>query len=128
MQVFSAILNLVTSSFPGLLDHKMYRRHANRSWYCNRRRKRHKTFKIHLPTAEQYLHVHQVNIMLLELDLRILLYFFQKIIGYVKIMFELLHIFTKLIRFPHFVRLCDFFADYAIECGKRSIVRNCTSA
>ena len=60
--------------------------------------------------------------MLLELDLRMLLYFFQKIIGYVKIMFELLYIFTKLIRFPHIVQLCDFFADYVLGCGKRSIV------
>ena len=66
--------------------------------------------------------------MLLELEFRMLLYFFQKIIGYVKIMFELLYIFTKLIRFPHIVRLCDFFADYVIGCGKRSIVRNRTSA
>ena len=65
--------------------------------------------------------------MLLELDLRMLLYFFQKIIGYVEIMFELLYILTKLIRFPHIVPLCDFFTDYVIECGKRSIVRNCTS-
>ena len=64
-----------------------------------------------------------MNIMLLELDLRMLLYFFQKIIGYVKIMFELLYIFTKLIHFPHIVWLCDFFADYAIRCGKRSIVQ-----
>ena len=57
----------------------------------NRRRKRHKTLKIHLPTAEQYLH--QMNIMLIELDLRMLLYFFQKIVRYiVKIMFELLYI------------------------------------
>ena len=57
---------------------KCCRCHENRSIVLlqNRRRKRHKTFKIHLPTAEQYLH--QVNIMLLELDLRMLLYFFSE--------------------------------------------------
>ena len=70
-----------SSSFPGLLDHKMLQaswKSIDRARY--RRRKRHKTFKIpvHLPAAEQYLH--QVN-MLLELYLRMLLYFFQKIIG-----------------------------------------------
>ena len=65
----------------------------DRVWSC-RSIKCHKNFK----TAEQYLH--QVNIMLLELDMRMLLYFFQKIIRYiVKIMFEL----------PQIVRLCDFF-------------------
>ena len=36
----------------------------------------HKTFEIHVPTAEQYLH--QVNIMLLELELRMLLYLFSE--------------------------------------------------
>ena len=41
--------------------------------------------------------------MLLKLDLRMLLYFFQKIIRYVKIIFELLYIFTKLICFPRIV-------------------------
>ena len=43
-----------------------------------------KLFKMHLPIEEQYLH--QVNIMLLELDLRMLLYFLSKT------MFELLYI------------------------------------
>ena len=90
----------------------------------------------HLPTVEQYLH--QVNIMLPELGLRMMLYFFQKIIcseewhynswECQKKMFELLFVpFTKLMHFPHIVRLCDFFTDYVIGCGKRSIVPNHTS-
>ena len=41
-------------------------------------------------------------------------------------MFELLHI-LQTDHFPHIVRLCNFFADYAIRCGKGSIVRNRTS-
>ena len=55
---------------------RCYRRHENRSIAFDRAViKQDKTFKFHLPTAEQYFH--QVNIMLLELDLRMLLYFFQ---------------------------------------------------
>ena len=74
----------------------------------SRRRKRHKTFKIHLPTAEQY--SHQVNIMLLELDLRMLLYFFSEnyqedcqnnVLNY--------STFYKTDPFPQILRLYDFF-------------------
>ena len=73
-----------SSSFPGLLDHKIYRHHENRSIAFDRavvkqEKNMHKTFKIHLPTPEQYLH--QVNIMLLQLDLRMPLYFFRKLLG-----------------------------------------------
>ena len=103
------------SSFPGLLNHKM----LQVSWKSiafshavvlyNRGRKHHKTFKIHFPIAGQYLH--HVNIMLLELDLRMRLYFFQKNIGYIiKIMFELLYILQNWSIFP---KSCD----YAIFCS-----------
>ena len=87
----SAILNVVMWQanlvrFQDSSIIKCYRHHEN-----NRSRKCHETFKIHLPTAEEYLH--QVNIMLIGLNLRMLLYFFQKIIRYiVKMMFELLYI------------------------------------
>ena len=50
---------------------------------------------MHLPIEEQYLH--QVNIMLLELDLRILLYFLSKT------MFELLYILQNWLFSPHCV-------------------------
>ena len=107
MQVFSAILNLLTWQaslvrFQVSSIIKCYRGHENRS-----RSIVHKTVKIHLPTAEQYLH--QKNIMLLELDLRMLLYFFQKIIGYVKIMFELLYIFVKSDPFSPHCAIMRFF-------------------
>ena len=63
---------------------KFYRHHENRSIAFDRavvkqEKNMHKTFKIHLPTPEQYLH--QVNIMLLQLDLRMPLYFFRKLLG-----------------------------------------------
>ena len=122
-----------SSLFPGLLNHKMLqvswksiafkRAVVKQSWV--REENAIKTFKIHLPTAEQYLH--QVNIMLLELDLRMLLYFFQKIISFiVKIMFELLYILQNWSFSPNCV-IMRFFADYALRCGKMSIVQNCTS-
>ena len=62
-----------SSSFLGLLNHKI----LQASWKSIAFDR--KTFKIHLPTAEQYLH--QVNIMLLKLDLRMLLCFFRKLSG-----------------------------------------------
>ena len=77
MQVFSAILNLITwpaslVPFQVFSIIKCYRHHENQSCLIMENAIT-KGFKMHLPTAEQYLH--EVNIMLLELDLRMLLYF-----------------------------------------------------
>ena len=66
-----------SSLFPGLLNHIMLQ--ASRDWIvldCAAAKQQKKMLQnlMHLPTAEQYLH--QVNIMVLKLDLRMLLYFF----------------------------------------------------
>ena len=72
------ILSLVRFQVSSII--KCYRCHENRLIAFDLAVvKHHKTFKIHLSTAEQYLH--QVNIMSLELDLRMLLYFFRKLLS-----------------------------------------------
>ena len=63
-----------SSLFPGLLNHIMLQ--ASRDWIaldCAAAEQQKKMLQnlMHLPTAEQYLH--QVNIMVLKLDLRMLL-------------------------------------------------------
>ena len=64
-----------SSSFPGLLYHKMLQAPSKSiAFDCAVdvvKQENAISFKMHLPTAEQYLH--QVNITLLELDLRMLL-------------------------------------------------------
>ena len=76
-------------------------------------------------SAEQYLH--QVNITLLELDLRMLLYFFRKLSGALSKLCLNYCTLCKTDPFPEIVRLRDYFADYVMGCGKRSIVRNRSS-
>ena len=130
-----------SSSFPGLLNHKnnMFQVLWKSIVFD------HAVEPSHNNIPEQYLH--QVNIMLLELDYLNCCIFFRKLSvvrndiktlfsgnkytwNYVKnnvwITVQSL-IFTKLICFPHIVRLCNFFTDSVIRCRKRSIVQNCTS-
>ena len=129
--VFSAILNVVTwqANLVGFQDSSIIRCHKRMKIDCVRsccsktgEKNAIKTIKIHLSTAEKYLH--QVNIMLLELDLRMLLYFFRKTIRYiVKIMFELLYILQNWSFSPNcpimqFLRwLCDRMRQ-EVNCAK----------
>ena len=86
VQLLSAILNLVwwPGSFPGLLNHKCYRRREwiafDRAAVKQQKKTKKNAIKLDESSNSRTLNsLHQVNIMLLELDLRMLLYFCRKL-------------------------------------------------
>ena len=81
MQVLSAILNLDAwqGSFPGLLNHKCYVKMDRIRSCCSKvaEKNEENAIKLNASSNSRTLNsLHQMNIMLLELDLRMPLYLF----------------------------------------------------